>query len=225
MRLYPIALVLSVCCGLSAWAQSGDDVQKVVEKLYPKNERLKEIRMGDIVHELGVQSGSRVADVGCGPGQFSIILANIVGQTGRVYCEDINDNKQFGLGQAKANLKKQHVKNVDLIHGAAEDPKLPSGLDAVLIVNAYHEMTKYEAMLQHMKDSLKPGGHLVIVDNTPLRTAKRPRDKQTKNHVISADLVAGELEKAGFRIVHRDDEFIADPDVESAHWLITAARN
>lgn len=214
--------VAAICCCL--FSLRADDVQALVEKLYPKSDRLKEIRMGDIVRELGVREGSRVADVGCGSGQFSVILSNVVGPGGKVYCEDINDNKQFGLGLAKTTLKKQHVKNAELIHGMAEDPKLPAGLDAVLIVNAYHEMTQYQAMLRHIGESLKAGGHLVIVDNTPLRTAKRPREKQTRNHVLAADLAAAELQAAGFHIVHRDDGFIDNPDAESAHWLIAAEK-
>ena len=48
----------------------------------------------------------------------------------------------------------------------------------------------------------------VILDNTPLRTAKRPREKQTDNHVLSSDLAAGELEATGFHILDRDDAFI-----------------
>lgn len=199
-------------------------MQKLVEKLYPKSERLKEIRMGDVVKELGIGEGSRVADVGCGPGQFSVILSHVVGENGKVYCEDINDKGDFGLGAAKKNLKKQHVKNVELIHGKADDPTLPAGsLDGVLIVNSYHEMPQYQAMLQHIRESLKAGGHLVILDNVANRTAKRPREKQTRNHVLSPDLAAGELEAAGFRIVHRDDQFIDNPDSESANWLISAA--
>ena len=209
------------CCLLPLWGQSGsDDVQKLVEKLYPKNQRLKDIRMGEIVTQLSIREGSQVADVGCGSGQFSVILSNVVGASGKVYCEDIADGKQFGLSAAKNNLKKQHVKNAVLIHGLAEDPKLPAGLDAVMIINSYHEMVKYQAMLQHIRESLKPGGHLVIMDNRPLRTASRPRDKQTQNHVLSVDLAVGELEAAGFRVVHREDGFIDNPDVESAHWLI-----
>src|SRR5260370_9860368 len=176
-----------VCLLLPVFGQGTDDVQKLVEKLYPKAERQKDIRMGDIVRELGIRGGSWGADVGCGTGQFSAILANVVGNSGHVYCEDINDNKQFGLGQAKTNLKKQHVKNVDLIHGMAEDPKLPAGLDAVLIVNAYHEMPKYQAMLQHIKESLTAAGPPVIVDHTPLRTAKHPRQKQTNDHLRTAE--------------------------------------
>jgi ubiquinone/menaquinone biosynthesis C-methylase UbiE len=220
MRFLCRLLILSFV----AVASHADDVQALVEKLYPKSDRLKEIRMGDIVRELGVGPGSRVADVGCGPGQFSVILSNVVGQSGKVYCEDIIDGGDFGLNIAKKNMKKQQVKNVELIHGAADDPRLPAGLDAVMMVNAYHEMPQYQAMLKHVRESLKAGGHLVIVDNTPLRTATRPRDKQTRNHVLSVDLAAAEVEAAGFHIVHRDDRFIDNPDSESAHWLIAAAK-
>src|SRR5579871_2061489 len=218
-------LGIVICLLFRLQAQDTQDVQKLVESLYPKNERLKEIRMGEIVRQLGIHAGSQVADVGCGGGDFSVILSHVVGETGKVYCEDIADGKDWGLHFAKANFKKQHVRNAVLIHGDAENPKLPEGaLDAVLIVNAYHEMPKYESMLRHIRESLKPGGHLVIMDNTPLRTAKRPREKQTHNHVLSADLAAGELEAAGFHIVDREDTFIDNPDSESAHWLIAVER-
>jgi len=218
-------LFVLVCALGPLLAQDQQFVQKLVEELYPKNERLKEIRMGDIVHQLGIHEGSQVADVGCGGGEFSVILSHVVGASGKVYCEDIVDSKDWGVRIAKANLKKQHVKNAVVIRGAPDDPKLSEGsLDAVLIVNAYHEMPKYQAMLGHIKDSLKPGGHLVIVDNTPLRTGKRPREKQTDNHVLSPGLVAGELQAAGFRIVDRDDTFIDNPDSESAHWMIVVER-
>lgn len=215
--------LLVACVGLSLCGQSTDDVQNLVEKLYPKNTRLKEIRMGEIVRQLGIRAGSQVADVGCGPAQLSLILSHVVGDEGKVYCEDISEDKRFGLPLAKANIRKQKVKNVVLIHGAADDPKLPAGsLDAVLIVNAYHEMPQYQAMLRHIRESLKPGGHLVIVDNRPNRTAQRPRDKQANNHVLASDLAASELEAAGFRIVDRQDAFIDNPDSESSNWLIAA---
>jgi ubiquinone/menaquinone biosynthesis C-methylase UbiE len=216
-------LCLLACLLLPLHAQ--DSVQQLVDTLYPKSTRLKEIRMGDIVRELAIHNGSRVADVGCGAGEFSVILSRVVGSTGRVYCEDIVDQKDWGLRMAKANLKKQHVKNAVVIHGNPDDPKLPEGtLDAVLIVNAYHEMPQYQAMLQHIRESLKPGGRFVVVDNRPFRTAQRPHEKQTDNHVLSPNLAASELEAAGFHIIHRDEAFIDNPDSESAHWLIAAER-
>ena len=49
------------------------------------------------------------------------------------------------------------MKNVEVIKGAEDDPKLPSNqLDAALIVNAYHEMTAHEAMLRHTLAALNP---------------------------------------------------------------------
>src|SRR5258708_23929165 len=172
---------------------------------------------------IAIREGGIVADAGCGPANLSIILSNVVGSNGKVYCEDINDARQFGLGAAKKNLKKKNVKNVVLVHGEKDNPKLPAGsLDAVMIVNAYHEMPEYQSMLKHIRESLKPDGRLVIMDNRPNRTSQRPRDKQVKNHVLSADLAAGKLEAAGFRIVHREDSFIDNPDSESSYWLISA---
>lgn len=182
--------------------------------------------MPEIVRELRIADGSRVADVGCGPGGLSVILAQVVGPTGRVYCEDISDDKQWGVPAARAAFKKHKVRNGEVIRGQPDDPRLPaSPLDAVMIVNAYHEMPQCQAMLQHIREALRPGGRLVIMDNRPNRTANRPRDKQTNNHVLSADLAASEIEAAGFRIVRRDDAFIDDPDSEGAHWLIAAERS
>src|SRR5260370_22713076 len=149
-------LILSSCL-LRLSGQNADDVQKLVEKLYPKNQRLKEIRMGAIAKELGIGEGGVVADVGCGSGNLSIILSNVVGNNGKVYCEDISDDRQFGLGLAKKNLKKQHAKNVVLVHGEKDNPRLLAGsLDAVMIVNAYHEMPEYQSMLKHIRETLKP---------------------------------------------------------------------
>jgi predicted methyltransferase len=74
--------------------------------------------------------------------------------------------------------------------------------------------------MEHVSAALKPGGRLVIVDMAPHKTATRPRADQTKNHVISADLVASEVAAAGFEIALRDDHFIDNPDDESTRWMI-----
>ncbi len=225
MRLTVVRLCVFACLASQCPAQDTQQVQKLVENLYPKNDRLKEIRMGDIVHALGIREGSRVADGGCGEGEFSVILSHVVGSSGKVYCEDIANKKDWGLRRAKANFKRQHVKNAVLIHGDPDNPKLPrDSLDAVLIVNAYHEMPEYQAMLAHIKAALKNQGRLVILDNTPCRTASRPREKQTANHVLASGFAAADLQAAGFHMLDRQDKFIDNPDSESAHWLILAER-
>ena len=198
-------------------ALQADPTQQIVESLYPKNERLRKTRVGDLVTHLGIREGSRVADVGCGQGQFSVILSRVVGPSGHVWCEDIE--KSPGR-----EVKRHHAKNVTVVRGLADDPKLPVGsLDAVLMVIAYHEMPQYQAMMRHVREALKPGGRLVILDIKPNRTGARPREKQAGNHVLSPDLAAREIAAAGFRIVTRDDAFVDDPDSEQVNWLIVAA--
>jgi ubiquinone/menaquinone biosynthesis C-methylase UbiE len=196
------------------------DVDAVVQKLFPKNNFIHDLRMPEIVRELRIGEGSRVADVGCGYGELSLILYQVVGSGGRVFAEDIDEKR---LRATRRLIKKNHARNVSVVHGTISDPMLPAhSLDGVMIVNSYHEMTKYEDMLRHIRDSLKSGGHLVIVDNRPLRTGSRPREKQTNNHVLSPELAEAELRAAGFRVLRRDDGYIDDPDQETAHWLMVA---
>src|SRR5438105_2125213 len=98
------ALVLSCLLAAAAAAQSPDPTQQLVESLYPKNQRLKEIRMGELVRHLNIHAGSTVADVGCGGGEFSVILSRVVGPSGKVWCEDIHPRA--------AEVKRKHTKNV-----------------------------------------------------------------------------------------------------------------
>ena len=119
-----------------------------------------------MLRELGIHRGSKVADVGCGTGEFSLVLAKVVGPAGLVTCVDVDP-----LNEARRSFKKHGVK-VATVRGSDDDPRLaPGSFDAVLIVNAYHEMEKRESMLRHIHAALKPSGRLVICDNTPNRTA------------------------------------------------------
>src|SRR5688572_28074221 len=49
------------------------------------------IRMADIFQALGLRDGSRVADVGAGPGVFAVAMARVVGKTGRVFAIDVDE--------------------------------------------------------------------------------------------------------------------------------------
>ena len=210
--------VLAACLAVLGLAAQELDVRKLVDELYPKNDRMKKMRVGDMVRELGIHSGSKVADVGCGTGEFSVVLAKVVGATGQVTCVDVDE-----LKAARRTFKKYGVR-VATLKGSDDDPRLAvASFDAVLIVNAYHEMENWQAMLRHIREALRPQGRLVICDNTPHRTAARGRQAQTNNHVIAEALVVADLEASGFKVFRRDSEFVNDPDSESQHWLIVAS--
>jgi ubiquinone/menaquinone biosynthesis C-methylase UbiE len=71
---------------------------------------------------LGLKSGDRAADVGCGYCFYTIPLARFLGLSGRVYAEDISNGQ---LSKLKQHLGKEGLKNVDVIKGALDYPKLP----------------------------------------------------------------------------------------------------
>jgi predicted methyltransferase len=184
--------------------------------------RERDLRIPEIVRALELVRGSKVADIGAGEGFYEISLSRAVESEGRVYAEDIADS---AIKKLQERVDKRHLANVEVIHGAPDDPKLPAeALDGALMVTSYHEVADYEKMLQHVRAALKPGGRFIVVDQSPHKTLARPRADQTKNHVIAADIAESEFRQAGFEVVSRDDRFIDNPDEESTRWMIVCRK-
>jgi len=116
---------------------------------------------GKIMDIMGIGEASVVADLGAGSGWFTIRLANRVGPNGRVYAKDV----QKPMIQAiKVRVDRLGLKNVETVLGIDTDPRLPKPVDAVLIVDAYHEAEEPVALLTNLVKSLKPMGRIGIVD-------------------------------------------------------------
>ena len=117
-----------------------------------------------IMDALGVGEGVVVADLGAGSGWFTIRLAGRVGPNGIVYAEDIQ--RQM-IDSITRRVERLGLKNVRTVLGTPNDPRLPAGtLDAVLIVDSYHEMEQPVALLKNVARSLKADGRIGIVNFT-----------------------------------------------------------
>jgi ubiquinone/menaquinone biosynthesis C-methylase UbiE len=113
---------------------------------------------------LGVGEGVVVADLGAGSGWFTILLANRVGPNGIVYAEDIQ--RQM-IDSITRRVERLGLKNVRTVLGTANDSRLPAGaVDAVLIVDSYHEIEQPVALLKNVARSLKSDGRIGIVNFT-----------------------------------------------------------
>jgi predicted methyltransferase len=150
-------------------------------------------RPGEVMDALGVKSGHRVADIGCGYGYFTFRLAARVGAEGKVYAVDIDSEAVDKVRQRK---EREKLGQVEPILGEAADPRLPNGLDAVLIVDTYHEFREYDRMIQAVFRALKPGGRLALIDGEG--PAGRPRTEYHRLHTIPAELVREEVTRNGF---------------------------
>jgi len=168
-------------------------------------------RAGDVLTALDLHAGSRVVDLGCGSGYFTLKLASAVGPTGSVVAEDI---RRLPLVFLRVRTILRHDRNVDIVHGTADDPSLPAGIAAaVLIANTYHELDHPAVILNAVRRALKPAGRLVILDRAPDATAE--------SHHIARGLVEAQVRAAGFDVVGRNDQFIS---ASGDRWWILIAR-
>ena len=179
------------------------------------------VRLSQIFSALGIKPGAVVADVGAGGGDYTIELAKAVGPAGRVLAVDISPR---ALERLRARVSREAATNVEVIEGAVDNPRLPSGTaDAILVVHAYHEMTEHAAMLARMKEALKPDGRLVIVEPVSPSRRNATRDVQTRAHQLAPDYVQQEIRAAGFRMVHFSDPIASDHAHEGhSEWILAA---
>jgi len=179
-------------------------------------------RPGDVIEALALKDGNVVVDLGSGAGYFALKLSHVVGKHGGVVAVDILEEPLLFLS-VRAFLQNQG--NIHTVHSQPDNPRLQTGsADSVLIANTYHEFTQPKLILDHVFQSLKRGGRLVILDHELRSAGTEFREIGTQHHEIPADLVEAEIRRAGFEIISRQDRFIDQPSDEHVWWLIIAQR-
>jgi predicted methyltransferase len=151
-----------------------------------------------IMDVLGIAEGSRVADLGAGSGWFTIRLARRVGPNGLVYAEDV---QQAMIDAITRRVASEGLPNVRTILGTFEDPHLPAGLAAVLLVDTYPQISSGVSFLAKVARALAPSGRLGVVDFTPGASGGPgpPHDERLDPQVIVRDATA-----AGLRLLSRE---------------------
>jgi len=127
-----------------------------------RDKRVDEESPDEAVRLLKIPSGASVADIGAGSGYMTVKLAAQVGPSGRVYANDVQPQM---IEILRRRLEKEKISNVVLVQGAVDDPKLPAtSVDLAIMVDVYHELSQPQLMLRHIRDALKPGGRLVLLE-------------------------------------------------------------
>ena len=157
-----------------------------------------------IMDALGIADGAVVADLGAGGGWFTIRLARRVGPKGLVYAE----GTQAQITEAMVRrAQREGLPNVRTVLGTANNPRLPAGLDAVLIVDAYHEMSTPliagndpVTLLRNVARSLKPQGRIGVVDFNPGAGGPGPDPDER----VDPQVVIKAAAAAGLQIIARE---------------------
>ena len=186
------------------------------EAFPPRIQRDSWQRPNEVMERLGVRPGSAVADVGAGGGYFTFRLAARVGPSGKVFAEDLEKSP---LDKIAERAQKENLAQIKIIQGTQDDPKLSeSSLDAVLVVDAFHEFTNAAAMTSAFYRALKPGGRLGVLDRTaPL--GLKTTDHNEQHHIPQENLISIGA-AVGLRLISFETNFSGPPDGEPSYYVI-----
>ena len=219
MKSISIILLFSI----SIYEASAQDQWKNIYRESAWTERDKWQRANELIVLLNITEGSQVADIGCHEGYMTIKLTKAVTEKGKVYAVDVNQSK---LDLLKNHLEDRKINNVNLVKGDYDNPKLPiNALDAIIILDTYHEMDDHDKILQHIKASLKNGGRLVLCEPIAETRRKLSRAEQEQKHELGINFALEDLKKAGFKITFQKDPFVDRSKVKGdMMWVIVAQK-
>jgi len=145
-----------------------------------------------------VKPGDLVLDFGCGPGFFTREFAKRVGETGRVYAVDLQEEM---LGIVRNNMEAESLINRVTTHQRMPDslnlpPDLAGTFDAAFAIFVVHEVPDPEKLFGEIKAHLKPGGTLFFSEPPIIVPGGEFRGKVAL------------LEKMGFRLIDRSWFFL-----------------
>jgi ubiquinone/menaquinone biosynthesis C-methylase UbiE/uncharacterized membrane protein len=161
---------------------------------------------------LPLTPSSVVADIGAGSGYFSRRIAQLI-PDGKVIAVDIQPEM---LTITRNRAAEENISNINTLLAQEKTPNLASNsIDLALLVDVYHELKWPQEVMLNIRDALKPGGQVVLIEY-------RAEDKSVPIipiHKMSEAQAQKELEAIGFRLVENLGF------LPGQHFLVFAAAN
>lgn len=131
-------------------------------KMFNKKASDPKNKPDQIIETLGLQPGQTIADIGAGGGYFSLRFADAVGRNGVVYA--IDTSPEF-LEFVRKTADEKGSSNIKTVLAEEDKLTLPKkSLDIIFLRNVYHHLPIRVEYLRNLKEFLKPGGKIVIIE-------------------------------------------------------------
>jgi ubiquinone/menaquinone biosynthesis C-methylase UbiE len=156
-------------------------------------------KTSEMLSFLNIREGESIADVGCGYGFFSFQFSRLAGKSGKVHALEINRDALDYVSRIsdkyKLNIEtsESRLNDVGLPENSADTLFLCSMMHAVYIASI--EFVKDEFM-ESMKRALRPGGRLVVVDNS----ITAPPEVAYHGSGIAPELIVAQMKYYGFEL-------------------------
>lgn len=164
-----------------------------------RKNRQQEEDCATLLKELQLKAGMTVCDMGCGNGFYTLKMAQLVGDDGRILAVDIQPG-MLRLLQARA--EENGIENIKPILGTVVDPKLPKNqVDLILCVDVYHEFSHPEHMLEAMRNALSKDGVIALAEyrEEDPEVPIKPLHKMSKKQILK------EYQSNGLKLVREFD--------------------
>ena len=169
--------------------------------IFEDENRAKNLQIDRVMDILKITDGKSVADLGAGSGWFTVRAAKRVGEKGKVFAVEIN---QEYINHINDRAKKENFSNIQTVLGTEDNPKLSAkSVDVVLILKTYHEIGQPVKVLQNLRKSLKKDALLGIID----------RNGNGDDHGIDKEKVVEEAKRAGF-VLKEEFDFTKDDGMD-----------
>ncbi len=176
---------------------------------------------GEVIKFMEVLPGMTVLDMVSNGGFYAEILANVVGDQGKIIAHTFAANESKpDYEYAQYINDSEHMKNVELMYANFGDIELSENtIDRVFIVQNYHDMyfdrpgygvDDVQPVLAMIRKGLKPGGIMAIIDHEAQKGA--PSSTGTTLHRISSDVVKADMNEAGFELTGSLDVLLNNED-------------
>lgn len=174
-------------------------------EMFNKRAAKPKFKADQIMETLSLKPGQIIADIGSGGGYFTYRFAKAVGEHGRVYAVDTNQEfLEFIQKQARA----QGFTNVITIYSASDHLELPQhSLDYVFMRNVSHHLPNRVEYFQQLKESLKPTGKIAVIEYDGRGGSFSFHNRH--RHFISKDTLLVEMKQAGYTL-YKSYDFLSE---------------
>ena len=116
----------------------------------------------EILKEVSIQPGFYVLDYGCGPSSYTMIAAQQVGETGKVYALDVHP---LAIQRVQRAASKKGLNNIETIRSDCATGLDDNSVDVVMLYDTFHLLGDQDAVLRELHRVLKPNGILSFSDH------------------------------------------------------------
>lgn len=108
-----------------------------------------------------IEKGQTVIDIGCGPGMFTIAMAKLVGEPGKVIAVDIQVEM---LARLKQKIARQGAINIQIHKSEPDKIGITEQVDFALAFFMVHEVPDKSRFFSEVLGIMKPGSKFLVVE-------------------------------------------------------------